>query len=64
MVFTLALPFSAFGIPIGCVASLLICIKLSLSQLLKLTTLMKLTALMKLTTRRSQRRPLIGASLH
>ena len=48
MVFTLALPFSAFGIQIGCVASLLICIKLSLSQLSKLTTLMKL---MKLTTR-------------
>jgi len=64
MVFTLALPFSAlfslfsaFRIQIGCVASLLICIKLSLSQLLKLTTLMKLTTLIKLiklTTRRSQ----------
>ena len=61
MVFTLVLPFSAFGIQIGCVASLLICIKLSLSQLSKLTTLMKLT---KLTTCRSQRRPLIGTSLH
>jgi len=65
MVFTLALPFSAFfsafGIQIGCVASLLICIKLSLSQLLKLTMLTKLT---KLTTRRSQHRPLVYASLH
>ena len=28
MVFTLALPFSAFGMQIGCVVSLLICIKL------------------------------------
>jgi len=43
MVFTLALHFSAFGIQIGCVASLLICIKLSLSQLSKLTTLKELT---------------------
>jgi len=55
MVFTLALPFSAFGIQIGCVASLLICIKLSLSQLLKLTTHMKLT---KLTTPAAHRRQL------
>ena len=39
---------------IGCVASLNICIKLSLSQLSKLTTLMKVTKLMKLTTCRSQ----------
>ena len=57
MVFTLALPFSAlfrlfstFGIQIGCIASLLLCIKLSLSQLSKLTTLMKLKKLIKLTT--------------
>ena len=57
MVFTLSLPFSAFGIQIGCVATQ----RLSLSKLSKLTTLMKLT---KLTTCRSQRRPLIGASLH
>ena len=64
MVFTVALPFSAFGIQIGCVASLLICIKLSLSQLLKLTKLMKLTKLTKLKMRRSQRWPLIDASLH
>ena len=70
MVFTVALPFSvlirlfsAFGIQIGCLASLLICIKLSLSQLLKLTKL-KLTKLTKLKMRRSQRRPLIDASLH
>ena len=60
MVFTLALPFSALCIQIGCVATQ----RLSLSKLSKLTTLMKLTKLMKLTTCHSQRWPLIGTSLH
>ena len=58
MVFTVALPFSTFGIQIGCVATQ------SLSKLSKLTALMKLAKLMKLTTCRSQRWPLIGTSLH
>ena len=71
MVFTVALPFSvlirlfsAFENQMGCVASLLICIKLSPSQGLKLTMLMKLMKLTKLKMRRSQRWPLIDASLH
>ena len=62
--------FSTFRIqigsqlPVAAVVSLLICIKLSLSELLTLMKLMKLT---KLTKRRSWRRslrPLINASLH